>query len=362
MTSDLVVCGLGPAGRALAHRAAARGLAVTVVDPKPERRWTATYGVWADELPAWVAPETVAASVPRPVAWGTRRAEIERRYVVFDVAALQDSLSLTGCRVIAEPATDILRPRHGREHEAVRLASGQVLTARRVIDARGVGRSPARAEQTAYGVVVPRERWQEPLFMDWRPDTGTDPGAPPSFLYAIPLGPESFLLEETCLAGRPALSGAVLRARLRARLRCRGLELDGDETVEHVRFPVQGGRPGARRFGAAGALLHPATGYSVAASLATAEAVAAGGSIWPASARAVHRLRRAGLRALLGLPPADIPRFFDAFFDLPTELQRAYLSGRDDLTGTALAMTTLFRTLPWRLRRHLTAATLKASG
>ncbi|MFJ1455473.1 lycopene cyclase family protein [Nocardia sp. N2S4-5] len=358
MTADLIVCGLGPAGRALAHRAVARGLSVTVVDPRPDRRWTATYAAWADDVPEWVAAHTVAATVPRPVAWGTRRFEIDRPYAVFDVGALQDSLSLGDARVVADRAAEIVRPRGDTGAEAVRLASGQVLTGRRVVDARGVGRSPARAEQTAYGVVVARERWTEPLFMDWRPDHGAGADETPSFLYAIPLAPDTCLLEETCLAGRPALSGTALRERLRTRLRCRGIELDGSEPVEHVRFPVQGGRPGDRRFGAAGGLLHPATGYSVAASLAAADAVAAGDSIWPPAARAVHRLRTAGLRALLALPPPDVPPFFDAFFALSPRRQRAYLSGRADLPGTATAMAALFANLPWQLRRTLAAATV----
>ncbi|WP_024805265.1 lycopene cyclase family protein [Nocardia sp. BMG51109] len=359
MTTDLIVCGLGPAGRALAHRALAQGLAVTAVDPVPGRRWTATYAAWADDLPGWIAPAALAATVRRPIAWGTRRFEIDRPYVVFDGAALQDSLDVSGARVIADRAVEISRPR-GRPGgtESVRLSSGQVLTARRVIDARGVGRSPRRAEQTAYGLLVPEERWDEPLFMDWRPDNGADPGEAPSFLYAIPLGGNTFLLEETCLAGRPAVPGARLRQRLLTRLRHRGVELTGTERVEHVRFPVEGGRPGARRFGAAGALLHPASGYSVAASLAAADALATGSSLRPISAQAVHALRTAGLRSLLALDPADAPRFFDAFFGLPPALQRAYLSGRTDVGGTATAMTTLFRALPRRLRGTLAAATV----
>ncbi|WP_280382616.1 lycopene cyclase family protein [Nocardia wallacei] len=359
MTTDLLVCGLGPAGRALAHRALCHGLSVTAVDPNPGRRWTATYAAWEDELPGWIATAAVAATVPRPVCWGTKRFELDRRYVVFDGAALQDSLALAGARLVADRAVEIVAPRPGTTGpESVRLSSGDVLSARRVIDARGTPRSPGRAEQTAYGVVVHRDRWDGPLFMDWRADNGAAPGEPPSFLYAIPLGADRYLLEETCLAGRPALTGAQLRGRLRTRMRSRGIELDGNEPVEHVRFPVQGGRPGARRFGAAGGLLHPATGYSVAASLAAADALATGSSIWPVSARAVHHLRRAGLRALLALPPADIPPFFDAFFALSPAHQRAYLSARDDLPGTAGAMGSLYRALPWRLRRTLTTATL----
>ncbi|MGK8488985.1 lycopene cyclase family protein [Nocardia asiatica] len=353
MKPDLVVCGLGPAGRALAHRAAVRGLSVTVVDPAPERAWTATYAAWADELPDWLTPEVVAATVPRPLAWGTRAHRVDRPYVVLDNARLQIALRLPDARVVADRAVDVAAQR-------VRLASGATIACGRVVDARGLARSPARAEQTAYGVIIDASRCAglDPLFMDWRSDNGAPSGAPRSFLYAVPLDDERMLLEETCLAGRPALTGAELRTRLRHRLRARGVELTGAEPVEHVRFPVQGGRPGPRRFGAAGGFLHPATGYSVGAALASADAMAAGQDVWPAAARAVHRLRSAGLRVLLALPPEDIPVFFDSFFTLSPAAQRAYLSGRADLGGTIAAMRSLFGALPGPLRRRVAAATL----
>ncbi|WP_280353148.1 lycopene cyclase family protein [Nocardia abscessus] len=350
---DLVVCGLGPAGRALTHRAAVHGLTVTVVDPAPERRWTATYAAWADELPDWLPPEVVAATVPRPMAWGTRAHRVDRPYVVLDNARLQIALRFPDAQVVSDRAVDI-------SPERVRLASGATVTGGRVVDARGLTRAPARAEQTAYGVIVAASRCAglDPLFMDWRSDNGAPSDAPPSFLYAVPLDAERMLLEETCLAGRPALAGAQLRTRLRHRLRARGIELTGAEPVEHVRFPVQGGRPGPHRFGAAGGFLHPATGYSVGAALASADAVAAGLDVWPAGARVVHHLRTAGLRALLALRPEDIPLFFDTFFTLSPAAQRAYLSGRADLGGTIAAMNSLFEALPGRLRRRVAAATL----
>ncbi|MEU7146321.1 lycopene cyclase family protein [Nocardia sp. NPDC046473] len=348
-----MVCGLGPAGRALAHRCLARGISVTVVDPAPDRHWTATYAAWADELPGWLNPSVIAARVDEPMAWGTRAHRIERPYVVLDSGQLQKSLNLTGADIVADRAVELAPGR-------VSLAAGRPLTGRRVIDARGIARSPRLAEQTAYGLVLDARRCAglEPLFMDWRADNGAPGDAPRSFLYAVPLGDATMLLEETCLAGRPALGGTELRDRLHHRLRSRGIELTGAERVERVRFPVEGGRPGRYTFGAAGGFAHPATGYSVAASLTAADTVAAGAQAWPASAHAVHRLRAAGLRALLALPPADLPLFFDAFFTMPPAAQRAYLSGRTDLTGTVTAMRTLFGALPPQLRRRVAAATL----
>ncbi|WP_369797468.1 lycopene cyclase family protein [Nocardia sp. CNY236] len=353
VTLDLIVCGLGPAGRALAHRALAHGLAVAVVDPAPQRRWTATYAVWTDELPNWLAPDVVATTVARPMAWGRHEHRMDRPYAVLDTVRLQSSLQLSGARVIADRAVEIAR-------ERVTVASGATLTARRVVDARGLARAPTRAEQTAYGVIVDASLCAglDPLFMDWRTDNGAPIGAPASFLYAVPLGQGRMLLEETCLAGRPALSGSDLRARLDHRLRCRGIPRTGEDSVEHVRFPVQGGHPSAYRFGAAGGFLHPATGYSVGATLLAADDMAMGRQVWPATASVVHQLRKAGLRALLAIPPQDLPLFFDTFFTLPPATQRAYLSGRTDLGGTVAAMSSLFTALPTQLRWRIAAATL----
>ncbi|NEW35106.1 lycopene cyclase [Nocardia cyriacigeorgica] len=351
---DVLVCGLGPAGRALAHRCLTRGLSVAVVDPAPHRTWTATYAAWSDELPGWLDPTVVAATIDQPVAWGGREHRIDRRYAVLDTARLQQTLDLTGAEIHADRVTTLT------PHTAT-LASGAVRRAERVIDARGLARSPARAEQTAYGIVVEDERCAgfPPLFMDWRLDNGAPAHAPRSFLYAVPLGGGAMLLEETCLAGRPALDQRTLAERLHYRLRARGIDVDGRERIERVRFPVTGATPSRARFGAAGGFIHQATGYSVAAALTAADAVAAGGSPAPVSARLVHGLREAGLRALLRLAPEDLPAFFDAFFELPDHLQHAYLSGRSDASGTAAAMRALFLRLPGRLRWQITTATLR---
>ena len=348
MDADLIVCGLGPAGRALAHRAARHGLSVIAIDPQPARRWQATYAAWADDLPDWLEPRVVAAVTERPRARGTRWFTLARAYQVFDTAALQDSLDLSAVRVIADRVVEIDRPRR------VRPASGPALTADRIIDARGLARDPRRAEQTAFGVVL---RGDAPtVFMDWLPDNGAVPGEVPSFLYTLDLGDGRTLYEETCLAGRPALGPDLLRRRLEYRLRARAIAFDDIDAIERVRFPLEGATARDGWFGAAGALVHPATGYSVAAALSAADPVAAGRALWPVSARAVHALRAAGLRALLAVPPRDVARFFDTFFALPPELQRAYLSGRADPRGTAAAMSALFVALPWPLRRVLATA------
>ncbi len=350
--ADIVICGLGPAGRALAYRCLVRGMSVIVVDPNPRRHWRATYAAWTDELPAWLAGTTLAATVALPRAYGLRAHTIPRSYSVLDTGRLQRSLDITGATVLTGRATRL-------DRHIVTLDTGRTLQAERVIDARGLRRRPGRAEQTAYGLILDDPGPDEPaLFMDWRADNGADPGSPRSFLYRIPIGGDRVLFEETCLVGAPPIDLGELARRLRCRLRARGIPVRGDEPVERVRFPVVGGAPRPGRFGAAGGYLHPATGYSVGAALAAAGDIADGHTRVPNAARAVYRLRRAGLRALLALPPSELPGFFDAFFELDINLQYAYLSGRADFAGTVAAMTRLFAGVPPGTRARLAAATL----
>ncbi|BCN63827.1 lycopene cyclase [Prescottella equi] len=367
---DLAVVGLGPAGRALAHRASRAGLSVVAVDPHPDRPWLPTYAAWVDELPGWLGAAVLRSTVGRPQAWGTRRHVLDREYGVLDNAKLHHALDISNARVI-RGFVGAVSP------GVVTLRDGADIRARRVVDARGLRPDPAFAEQTAFGIVLPAAAAKPALggadcwFMDWRTDNGTTPADSPSFLYAVPLSDDTVLLEETCLVGRPGLPLDELRRRLDARLDNRGVELPANLEVERVRFPVQAPhtRPTIAAFGARAGLIHPGTGYSVAASLAAADAVVAAlvaehdprKALWPWQARAVRALREVGLSALLDLDPARTAEFFDAFFALPAERQRAYLSGRDDVRGTATTMWQLFCTVSPPIRRTLAGAGVRRS-
>lgn len=370
LSGDVVIVGLGPAGRALAYRCAQRGLRVVAIDKHPFRTWTPTYGAWTDELPSWLGPSALAAVAVRPSAFGTREWKIERDYAVFTTAGLQQELSLDTCTVVQGSA---IRLGAG----VVRLADGRHIYGRVVIDARGV-REPRAPQQTAFGIVVPEET-AEPLlegrsawFMDWRQPAKLAAMAAPSFLYAIPLGGGATLLEETCLAGQPPLGFAELRTRLQSRLSAHGVAVTGAEPVERVRFavctPASTRSPqGVLAIGSRGGILHPATGYSVAASLSVADLLADAiafrtnprAKLWPLSARLVYALRERGLASFLRLSPTDIPAFFDAFFALPVPLQRSYLSGRADVTGLVTAMKRIFTASPWPARRQLAAGVMR---
>ncbi|MCJ0976170.1 lycopene cyclase family protein [Rhodococcus sp. ARC_M12] len=375
-SADVTVVGLGPAGRSVAHRCAEAGLDVVVVDPHPSRTWTPTYSAWADELPSWL-PETAVASVAqKPAVWTDRHRIIDRTYCVLDTPALQATLSLDRVRVLAGTAVDVTGSR-------VTTSDGTVVDARHVVDARGTLDSRDLAQQTAYGIVVERHRAESILegsdawFMDWRTDNGARPGEAPSFLYAVALDEDRILLEETCLVGRPPLELAVLRSRLHHRLAHRDLEPTGHEDIERVRFSVEPpprsrlhtGRSGPVLFGSRSNLMHPATGYSVAASLASADHLVerfSGGDrsrlARPIHVWTVQKLRNLGLRTALSLDPELVPQFFSSFFSLPVELQRSYLSGHDDAVGTMTAMLKMFPTLPSSARLAIARTMMRTPG
>lgn len=376
---DVLVVGGGPAGMALAGACARRGLVTGLLDPAPERPWTATYGMWSRELPVDL-PASVVAARAAGRAFALTEHPLGWEYAVLDVPALRAHLAdrLTGVHIHTGRAVG------SPERGVVALADGSQLRASVVVDAGGRSRpldpTPARrtlAEQTAYGVILdeataaPLIAPGDALFMDWRTDHGETGW--PTFLYVVPLGAGRVLAEETSLARRPGLPLSTLRRRLRARLTQRGVCTPKNARTEKVSFPVdhpRHGGPGVLGFGAAAPLIHPATGFSLAASLRLAPRVAdalathlsdgphkalaaAQETVWPRNAKVIHHFRRIGLESLLRMPPADVPGFFEQFFALPEAHRWTYLTARDDVRGTAAAMNCLFRSSSGRLRRHL---------
>ncbi|CAN7689125.1 lycopene cyclase family protein [Mycolicibacterium frederiksbergense] len=385
---DVLVVGAGPAGMALAAACGRLGLVTGLLDPSPDRPWTATYGMWSPEVPADLPASLIAARADgRAIALTEHQLGWE--YAVLDVPALHRHLGDELAGVHIHTGRALGSPERG----VITLADGSELRAAVVVDAGGRSRPlhprPARgtsADQTAYGVVVdedaaaPFTRPGDALFMDWRTDHG-EPGWP-TFLYAVPLGGGQVLLEETSLARRPGLPLPVLRRRLQARLARHGVRIPEGARSEKVSFPLDQPRHNGRSslgFGAAAPLIHPATGFSVAASLHLAPPVAvalaahlpagpdaalaaARHIVWSRPARAIHRFRQIGLEALLRMPAEEVPSFFETFFSLPEAHRWTYLTARDDVRGTAVAMSHLFRLADGRLRRHLVSSAFRRSA
>jgi lycopene beta-cyclase len=384
---DVLVAGGGPAGWAVAAACARLGLDTQLVDPAPDRPWRATYGSWRGELPPDAAAAVAASGSGEAI--GTHAHQLGWEYVVLDNAALRVGFAAAPITVVK---SRVRAARPDRGGVTVDL-DGSQRRAAVLFDATGAARSvlgattrQTAAEQTAVGVVVDADVARDlvapgsALFMDWRPHHGE--AGWPTFLYAVPVMPDRVLLEETSLARRPGLGLAVLRRRLHARLAHHRIEIPPDGE-ERVRIPVDRPlpSPGDWRgpvvpFGAASPLVHPATGYSVATALQLAPQVAtavqdglqragsaaagaaAWRTVWSPAALAVHALRRRSLESLLRFPTELVPEFFDVFFALPQQHRWAYLTGREDVRGSAAAMGALFAASPWWLRRRLVLGAL----
>ncbi len=364
--ADVCVVGLGPTGRAVAHRAMRAGLRVVGVDPRPERLWGPTYSCWVDELPGWLPGSAIGSRIEQPTVWTDAAHRIPRAYCVLSKQGLFDALPLDDATVIAGRAR-IVQPHR------VELSDGTEVRAATVIDTRGQHTPGKRRLASAHGIFVdedlaaPMVAEGEGLLLDWRDENGAGKDEPPSFLYSVPLGDGTVIFEETSLGLRGGMPQHELRRRTLNRLRAHGIRLRGDEPTEAAHYPLDWVPPKAGRgqvipFGSRGGMMHPITGYCVADSLALADvavdAVLRGEdpiqALWPWQARLVYWMRMRGVYGLGRLTTPQSIAMFDAFFTRPPRQQRALLSAHDDYTalGAALFMT-VATTWPFRWRYDL---------
>jgi lycopene beta-cyclase len=339
-------------------------MGVTVVVVGDGRPWTATYGTWRDDVPDLPA-RCFATTSPAVLVHGHRRHVVERDYAIFDDDALRAHLA----GGLDHRRAHVERVRHMRWGSRLLTTDGDV-DARLVVDAGGRAPTATLAAQTAFGVVVaPPVAGVEPglpTLMDLRPSAGE--AGPPTFLYAVPTA-DGWLVEETVLVARPAVPPDDLAPRLAARIGTPEVR-----RTERVTIAVGGALPSHRdlvpRFGAAAGYAHPATGYSVAASLRAAPRVASAialacrvaarpdarfvhDAIWPRDLRRTRRLHAYGLEVLLRLDQDELAAFFDAFFDLPTDVWAPYLRVDASPRQVMRTMTAVLRRLPRALRRRL---------
>lgn len=389
---DVAVIGDGPAGSALSLACRRREIDVVLVgDDAP---WTATYSTWTDDLVDDSGVELVdvdgVVAIASAEVWahGARPHRLARTYATLDNDRLRSAL---------RDGVEHRRVRVGRVSVALdghrlELVDGSTIAARVVIDATGWPARFARhdserapAWQTALGVVLPEPPpgdLASPTFMDFRRVLG--PGGAPSsvgpsgvttFCYSLPVR-DGWMVEETVLAARPAIEPIALLPRLAARLgRHPDTVLADAIRTEYVRIPLGGSRPGPGQpivaFGAAAGYVHPATGFSVAASIRAAPRVAAAigrglksstgavdptpiaEAVWTASMRRTRVLHDYGLEVLLDLDDDAVRAFFDAFFELSVVDWSAYLRVDAAPGEVSAVMARLFRSSSWKLRRRL---------
>ena len=400
---DVAVIGDGPAGSALARACRRQGIDVALVgDDAP---WTATYSTWTDDLVDDSGVELVdvdgVVAIASSEVWahGARPHRLARTYATLDNDRLRSELraGVEHRRVRVERVDRVASgtvgtTAAGHVGHRLELVDGSTIVARVVIDATGWPARFARhdserapAWQTALGVVLPEPPPGDlgnPTFMDFRRVLGPD-GAPSSvgpsgvttFCYSLAVR-DGWMVEETVLAARPAIEPIALLPRLAARLgRHPDTVLADAIRTEYVRIPLGGSRPGPGQpivaFGAAAGYVHPATGYSVAASIRAAPRVAAaigralkssGGAVdptpiaeavWTASMRRTRVLHDYGLEVLLDLDDDAVRAFFDAFFELSVVDWSAYLRVDAAPGEVSAVMTRLFWSSSWKLRRRL---------
>ncbi|MFM7891732.1 MAG: lycopene cyclase family protein [Actinomycetota bacterium] len=164
---DIAIIGGGPAGFALARSLVDRDVDVVVV--APDAPWHATYGAWRDDVAdcelGTMLDALVRGAWPTVRVVGTKEHLLPRAYVVFDNGRLCAALA----RGVQRRIDVVESVTHSVDLSTLRLASGNEVQARLVVDASGVGAFLARPEsqvrtahahtgaQTAYGLVLPAD-------------------------------------------------------------------------------------------------------------------------------------------------------------------------------------------------------------
>lgn len=411
---DVAVVGAGPAGSVAAWLLAEReGLRVALVDANLDKPWPNNYGAWEAEwraldelLPELELNGCVDAAWPRTDcffggSWGMdqeARTTLAKAYCRVDRLALKGRLRQQSEKagvvevkenlVIGDGGGWCANIRDGAAHDSkgttLQLQSGSELRCTVVVDCTGaesklttrLGRDeediPPPGFQVAYGIeclvksLGPYSS-EAMLLFDYRTDhlPASEQRAPPTFLYAMPLGTpddkghQRVFFEETSLVARPGVTLAECERRLELRLKHLGIEiveLCADEPPELCYIPMGGPRPDPRQriiaFGAAAALVHPATGYQLCRMLAAAPhlskalgaslrnspdpdraARAAYAAVWSREASLQREFALFGGEFLMTLDAEALRGWFDGFFKLDEAVWSGFLAGWRGLPG-----------------------------
>lgn len=383
--TDILIAGAGPAALVLAAELGHLGLSIRLIAPHAPQAFTATYGAWLDEWPQW------AKSCLQDI-WSDVRAYVPeltpllRPYSVLDNQKAAEYLMLKAGRALIWNQGKVVSAKQHRQSWQVHVDTGEVWESHLVIDATGHGGTlvqpqflGGRAMQTAYGLIG---RFKHPPIapgsMSWMDYRSIGLESSPTFLYAMHLGEDRYLVEETSLIARPAPSQEYLKKRLVKRLAVQGTPISQIETDEWVAFPMNAQVPPANQilaFGSAAGMIHPMSGFQVAQAFQKAPALAqvlalalenkenvalAGWEyLWPRPLRQARAVQDICVQALLNMSVEQLSPFFQLFFNLPTTSWQAFLSTQTAEYDLVRIMLRLFAQAPMHLRQPLVLAAIQ---
>ncbi|GFP92268.1 capsanthin/capsorubin synthase chromoplast [Phtheirospermum japonicum] len=371
---DVIVIGAGPAGLRLADQVSKHGIKVCCLDPSPLSMWPNNYGVWVDEFESLGLEDCFDKTWPLTTIHinDQKTKYLDRAYgrvnrKEFKLKLLSDCVA----NDVRFHKAKVWKVEHGEFESSIACDDGTELKASLIVDASGFTSSFVEYDkprnpgyQIAHGILAEVDSHpfdlDKMVLMDWRDShLGNEPylrasnSKLPTFLYVMPFDSNLVFLEETSLVSRPVLSYTEIKDRMVARLRHLGIRVRAVIEDEKCLIPMGGPLPripqSLMAIGGNSGIVHPATGYTVARTMALAPVVAetmaeclgstrmirgaqlhhrVWNGLWPLERRCERDFYNFGMETLLRLDLEGVRSFFEAFFELDPHYWQGFLSSR----------------------------------
>ncbi len=401
---DVLVIGAGPSALAIIVALCEKGVHVeALANTDPKVPWPYTYGIWGNEVDELGMQHLLEHRWRNTVSYfgsGSRNPESQANaqtnhgldYGLFDKVRLQ-SYWLNECEKsnvnwhLGEAKELIV----DTSFSNVKTSNGKNIKARLVIDATGYkpvflakNEDGPIAIQTCYGIVAkfnrPPVKKGQFVLMDYRNDHLSDEEKrePPTFLYAMDMGDDSYFLEETSLGLSSPYTLEKLKNRLNQRIEKRGLKIIKLEHEEiglylPMNMPLPDLKQNIFGFGGAAGMVHPASGYMFGSILRraplVAEAIAtkikdknaspsdiskdAWNVLWTPELQKKQALYKFGLEKLMRFSDDELREFFEGFFSLPTNEWYGFLTNTLELKALIISMIRMFIKASWKVKLGL---------
>ena len=355
MDFDLILAGGGLANGLIALRLAALrpDLRVAIVEGGPaiggNHSWSSFEADISPDQVAWTAPLMAHRWDRYSIRFPAHARTLVAGYRTATSATLAHAVAAAGTTVLAGTPVAALTP------TSVTLADQRVLTARAVIDGRGQGAQRGAKppldlrSQKFLGIEVELtgpHGLNGPVIMD-----ATVPQVDGyRFVYTLPFGPNTVLVEDTYYSDGADLAPDVLRARVFDYIAAQGWSVARVIREEVGVLPIalggdiggfwDAGEPGVPVVGLRAALFNPITGYSFPDAVRVADLVAGLPDLTPEalyaalrhhseSTWAARKFYRVLNRMLFdAAEPAERYRVLQRFYRLDAALVRRFYAGR----------------------------------